>query len=166
VNRRRGFTLIGLITIIIVSAIAIPPMMVGVSGWLDSAHQSERTEAALQLAVDLMEEILAKDFADPDDWDGETSRAEFDDVEDYDGWSSCPPKDGRGADLADFGGFTRSVSIIGVEASDLTPSVPLEPGTTDYMVVTVRVDWDGEFITLDALKVDFSDQYFENFLEE
>ena len=158
-NRSRGFTLIGLITVIIVGAIAVPPMMVGLSSWLDTAHQSERMEIAVQLAVDLMEEILAQDFADPDGTDTETLRADFDDVEDYNGWSSSPPKDAQGNSLTQYSTYTRSVSIIGVPQWDLTPGTPLVPGSTDFMVVTVRVDWDGDYITLVALKVDFSDQY-------
>lgn len=157
--RTEGFTLIGLITMIIVSAIAIPPMMVGLSTWLDAAHQSERMEIAVQLAVDLMEEILAQEFDDPDGVDTETLRADFDDVEDYNGWSSSPPKDRSGNSLTTYSAYTRSVSMIGVPQNDLTPVSPSAPGATDFMVVTVRVDWDGDYITLEALKVDFSSQY-------
>jgi len=165
-NRAEGFTLIGLITVIIVGAIAIPPMMVGLSSWLDTAHQSERMEIAVQLAVDLMEEILAQDFADPDGTDTETLRADFDDVEDYNGWSSTPPKDAAGNSLTQYSAYTRSVLIIGVPQNDLTPAAPLAPGATDFMVVTVRVDWDGDYITLQGLKVDFSDQYYYYFRDD
>lgn len=165
-SREGGFTLIGLITMIIVSAIAIPPMMVGLTTWLDAAHQSERMEIAVQLATDLMEEILARDFDDPDGTDTETLRADFDDVEDYNGWSSSPPKDVNGISLSTYAGYTRSVSIIGVPQNDLTPAAPAAPGATDFMVVTVRVDWDGDYITLDALKVDFSGQYSYYFRDD
>lgn len=159
----RGFTIIGLITVIVVGAIAIPPMMVCIANWLETGHESERMEIAVQIAVDLMEEILAKDFSDPDGSDNETLRVDFDDVEDYNGWSSSPPQDARGISLSSYASFTRSVTVIGVSQSDLTPGTPLTPGSTDYMVVTVRVDWDGEFITLDALKVNFSDQFYYDF---
>ena len=141
-------------------------MMIGISGWLDAAHQSERMEIAVQLATDLMEEILAQDFADPDGSDSETLRADFDDVEDYNGWSSTPPKSAQGNTLSGYTGYTRSVSIIGVSQWDLSPQNPLVPGSTDYMVVTVRVDWDGDYITLVALKVNFSNQYYYYFPDD
>ncbi len=155
----RGFTLIGLITFVVVSAIAIPPMMLCLTGWFDGANQSERMEIAVQLAVDLMEEILAKDFADLDGTDDETARADFDDVDDYNGWSSSPPKDARGTSLTAYGSYSRSVTVTSATQSDLTPLNPPPLGSTEYKVITVRIDWDDDYITIDALKVDFSDQF-------
>ena len=43
---------------------------------------------ALVLADSILEEILQKEYADPDSTSGETTRATFDDVDDYNGKSN------------------------------------------------------------------------------
>jgi len=162
-----GFTLIGLITVITISAIALPPMMIGFNAWLDSAHQAERMESAVQLAVDMMDEILAKDFCDPaygygsfgTGWD-EDERIEYDDVDDYHGWSASPPEDFNGAVLNAYQGFTRSVAVENVTGTLPNIGQSASPGTTAYKRITVRIDWGGAFITIEALKVYFDDQYY------
>lgn len=156
----KGFSLLGLILVIAVGAIAIPPMMVGISLWLKQGMEAARMEEAVQLAVDLMEEILSKEFCDPvggyssfGRGPDETSRMDYDDVDDFHGWSASPPQDRRGNILSQYGGFSRSVVVENVPGDSLNTLTPSDPGTTDYKRITVQVSWQANQIQLIGLKV-------------
>jgi MSHA pilin protein MshD len=153
-NGTQGFTLIGLITLIIVSAIAVPPLLLGVTQWLEKGYEATQMEKAVQLGSDLMDEILSKSFADPDGTE-ESARQSFDDVDDYDGWTSSPPRDCTGSTLTVYGPFTRSATVVNVQGTALGAELASQAGSTDYKRITVRIDWEGEYITLQGLKVRF-----------
>lgn len=83
--RVAGFSLIELVFFIVV-------VSVGLAGVLSVSDVSVRSSAdpmvrkqAIALAESILEEILQKDFADPDGVDGEATRATFDNVADYNG---------------------------------------------------------------------------------
>ena len=84
-KRVAGFSLIELVFFIVV-------VSVGLAGVLSVSDVSVRSSAdpmvrkqVIALAESLLEEILQKDFSDPDGVDGETTRATFDNVADYNG---------------------------------------------------------------------------------
>ncbi len=83
--RVAGFSLIELVFFIVV-------VSVGLAGVLSVSDVSVRSSAdpmvrkqAIVLAESILQEILQKDFADPDGVDGEATRATFDNVADYNG---------------------------------------------------------------------------------
>jgi hypothetical protein len=51
-----------------------------------------------------------------------SGRALFDDLGDYDGWSSSPPVERDGSAVSGFGGFERSVSVVYVDPATLAAS--------------------------------------------
>lgn len=71
------------------------------------------------LAQDLMREILSQGYTDPTDaaaatWGretGESSRAVFDDIDDYDNWTESPVKDAAGNALTSYTGWSRTVDV-------------------------------------------------------
>lgn len=71
------------------------------------------------LGLDLIRETLAQTYMDPTDtsastWGpeaGQTTRATFNDIDDYDDWIESPPKDPAGAPLAGYTGWSRSVIV-------------------------------------------------------
>ena len=104
---------------------------------------------AMLLAEDLMEEILQHAYAEPDNTvlfgvegsESVTERSEWDDVDDYHGWQSSPPRDHQGVPVADLH-WTRSVVVEYVRASH--PSVVVSnAGDTGVKRVTVVVYHDG-----------------------
>ena len=71
------------------------------------------------LAQELIREILAQSYSDPADpnattWGldtGETTRATFDDLDDYSGWTESPVKNAAGTALTGYTGWSRSVTV-------------------------------------------------------
>lgn len=88
----------------------------------------DRARATL-LAEELMSEILEQDYEDSSlaagsfgVESGETgsSRAPWDDVDDYDGWSASPPQQKDGTVLTGFTGWRRTAEVKWVSATDST----------------------------------------------
>jgi Tfp pilus assembly protein PilV len=81
---------------------------------------------AQSLACDLLSEILAKEYQDasrdaalqPDLDERPTDKTSFDDVDDYHRWQETPPQDRQGQAIAGLTGWTRSVRVEFVEATD------------------------------------------------
>ena len=141
---RRGITLVE----VAVSAALIGLMLVATMQAVGAvfrtrlaARQRQQGEA---LARELMAEIFQASYKDPQGGttfgpeSGETgsSRAGFDDVDDYDGWSESPPKDKAGAAIPNCTGWSRQVTIGRVE-----PALPLVPLLleTGLKLITVTV---------------------------
>ncbi len=139
----RGFTLVDLILVIIIVAIAIPPMLALFIEMVSGSTFGVTVSRANALASTLREEIQSKK------WDesapppslilgpetGE-SRAIFDDVDDFDGLDESPPRDSQGAILAGFTGFRQQVSVCYVAETDFDTCIG---GPTMYKQVTVTV---------------------------
>ncbi len=78
------------------------------------------------LAQELIREILAQNYTDPSDpgattWgpeSGETTRATFDDLDDYIGWNESPVKNAAGTALTGYTGWSRSVVVQKLNKSD------------------------------------------------
>lgn len=100
------------------------------------------------LAQDLMTEILRQSYEDPDDtptFGPETSestgsRAGFDDVDDYTGWSASPPQKKDGAGTSDGPAWQRSVTVEYVAVNDLTTVVESDQGVKRITVTVTRND--------------------------
>jgi hypothetical protein len=86
------------------------------------------TRDAQSLAQELLAEIVQRHFQEPGGGAGfgleppETSlsRANWDDVDDYHGWASSPPRDPSGASIPGFDGWSRSVRVAFADPSDPT----------------------------------------------
>jgi MSHA pilin protein MshD len=147
-TRRRGTTLVEAVAAILTLGIAIPPL-VGLftevaSSTVDHTYQG----VARAYANALMEEIVSKEFEDADESSGsfgteEGARASFDDVDDFDGLSNSPPERITGADLDEYGGFTRGATVDNVTAADPDPATPAADGSTDFKRIRVTVTWTG-----------------------
>jgi MSHA pilin protein MshD len=141
---QRGVTLIDLILVIIIVAIAIPPMVgVFITNTRNSTFGVTMARAN-HLASNLFEEIRSKR------WDenvgaasatlgpetGET-RATFDDVDDFHGLNETPPRDSQGVAMSGSTGFGQQVSVCYVAGTALDTC--LGSGTSNYKRITVTV---------------------------
>lgn len=103
-------------------------------------------ERALLLAQDLLNEILVQAYeepVDPPSFGRESpesggTRADWDDVDDYHGWTGSPPEEKDGTTMTWLGGWSRSVQVERVRASDVTALAGSDEGVKRINVVVKR----------------------------
>ncbi|MCH7790653.1 MAG: hypothetical protein IID31_00025 [Planctomycetes bacterium] len=150
-----GFTLVeAAISTIIVGGVLVASLNV-IGAAAMTRHRLAQRQRARLLASDLMSEILSLPYADPTlgagvnlgPEPGEVSgtRALFDDVDDYHGWSVSPPQSKDGAPLNGFAGWNRSVTCRHVAMDTLDEMI----GDTGVIEITVSVRRKGT--TLDSI---------------
>jgi len=85
VNKRRhqGFTLIEVIIFIVVVSVGLAGILSVMNTVVKSSADPMVRKQAMAIADSIMEEILQKEYADPDGTGGETLRSTMDDVSDY-----------------------------------------------------------------------------------
>src|SRR5689334_8248461 len=128
-----GFTLVeALFCVVIVSGLLLAASRA--FGAIARARQVQMDRTlGFGLADQLLTEVMQCYFKEPAGGTtlgpdaGETSRAQFDDCDDYNGWSESPPQLRDGTVLTEFTGWTRSVSVTCVR-----PDAPnIAAGATD-----------------------------------
>ncbi len=129
-----------LITFVLVSTIQIVAPLARTS----TVH-ADRLVAA-NLASELAEEIATKAFAEAGAGDTDylgpgvderpDNRLDFDDVDDYHGWSASPPRNSKNEPYTNLAGWTRSVNI--AHADPANPAVE-SPTYTGVKRVTISV---------------------------
>lgn len=110
-----------------------------------SAH---RRLVAANLASELRDEIATKLFVDPasvdpdsigiDADDAKTKRLDFDDIDDYHGWSSSPPVISRGVANTGLSGWARSVKVSHVLLADAATESPTNTGLKRVTVIVSK----------------------------
>ena len=85
-RKQKGFTLIELIIFIVVVGAGLAGILVATSNVVKSSADPMVRKQAMATADSILEEILQKEYSDPDGVQGnETTRATMDDVDDYNG---------------------------------------------------------------------------------
>ncbi len=135
-RRQRGLTLIEVVTSITVIALAGMAVL-GVLAYLSASSGSALAGSQARAVADLyLAEALAKPFTDPDGVDGESSRALYDDVDDYNGIDDASAVDFAGNPA---GAFRVRVSVVPGALGTLPAA--------NVRRVDVRVDLpDGQFV--------------------
>lgn len=149
IRSRDGFSLIE----VSVSTLLVGLIVVGAMRCFSATAQTGQAATdqtlAVLLAEELMEEILQQGYAEPDGAvefgidDGEfaDNRQTWDDVDDYDDWSRCPPADPEGSPLTDDS-WTRAVTVVQVHAEDLS-QVVADSNDTGVKLISVKVHRNG-----------------------
>jgi len=134
--RRRGISLVETVISMLIVAI----MAVAALRTVGSSAVARQTQAAQcrgpALARQLMAEILPNHYAEPDETpqfgtetgESSSSRSNYDDVDDYNGWSSTPPAANDATAMSDLSGWTRSVTVRYVDPDNLTTVVGSDQG--------------------------------------
>ena len=152
------------VSMVIVSVILLTAMnMVGAAGQ-STRSMTDRGTGHL-LAEQLMAEILAQAYEDPDEpagsfgrdgfEDATTDRSYFDDVDDYDRWSSMPPEYKDGTTEPGYPQWKRRVDVDWVHPADAGMIVESNTGIK-RIVVTVKRDT-VKVAELRALRTDSGD---------
>ena len=152
-KKSAGFTLAEVLVAVVVIVIALVPLITVLGQGVKRGKDPQKITVANFLAQDLMEEIMCKKFdEDPTNPDttvnlgpdsGETrsgnpTTRNYDDVDDYDGYTETPPKEVDGTVMTDYTGYTRSVVVDYVSETNLDL---VSTAITRFKRVSVTVSW-------------------------
>ncbi len=130
---QRGVTLVELLVSIVIVAIAASTVLGVLSMTTAGSADPMIRHQAAAVAEAYLEEILLKPLSDPDALDGEAARADFDDIDDYDGLSDGGAHDQFGVPLPGLADYNVAVSVA---PSAGLPSVPAADTMRVDVVVT------------------------------
>lgn len=145
----RGFTMVEtVLATLLVGTVLISTLSL-VGPVLRTTENAEREVIAQRLADELLNEIASQAFVEPSAGDSEddlgpntgertTVRADFDDVDDYDGWVGFPPEEKSGSAKSGLSRWARQVKVEHVLASDLTTSSVSATGVKRIRVQVVH----------------------------
>ena len=137
-------------------------MLVAALRTVGSSARARQIQASCRrgpaLARELISEILPAHYADPnetpvfgiEETEDASVRSTFDDVDDYHGWSSCPPCSRDGAVIPNFVGWRRTVAVQCVDPDDVTGTAVSDMGLK-RIIVTVT-DPQGRQSVMSALR--------------
>lgn len=145
---RNAFTIVEAVISTVIVAVMFVAALSAVGASRVTQHRVALVSQGRLLVESLLSEVLRQNYEDPDGAavfgleSGEpvTVRANFDDVDDFDGWSSSPPVDRDGTPLADSTGWKRTVHVEWVDPSDPGQVKTVETGVKR---VTVTVEYGG-----------------------
>ncbi len=158
IHRRRGLTLAEVAISTLLVGVVLAAAMNTVGGVLKTRNVTVEAQVGPALARDLMSEVLQNAFTDPEAPDGPigtetgestTTRADFDDVDDYNGWNKPSPVNSDGTALGYGTGWQRQVSVGFVNPNTLTTN-NLDTGLK-LIVVTVTAS-NGNTTVLQTLR--------------
>jgi MSHA pilin protein MshD len=159
-NRKRAFTLVeAMVSVVIIAVLLVVGLnVVGASGM--NQYRSAQRATAAALAHDLMSDILQQPYKEPttapvfgpESGESASNKAQFDDVDDFNGWSESPPRDRANTALSDLSGWTRSVTVQWVSTA---PPFAAAATDTSLKQITVTVRRNGAILaSIVAIKGD------------
>ncbi len=151
-RRRVGFSLLEVSVASLIVGVVLAAALNTVGSATSSQFQTAHRTQAYLLAHALMAEILALDYQDPIasvglgrevDELASTTRAPYDDVDDYEAIGDDPPVAKDGTALTNVADWSRSVDVDFVRATDLTTPVLVDEGAKR---IVVSVYHDGQLM--------------------
>ncbi|MFN3397749.1 MAG: prepilin-type N-terminal cleavage/methylation domain-containing protein [Sulfurimicrobium sp.] len=142
IDIQSGLTLIELVIFIVIVSVAVAGVLSVMNFTTQHSADPLVRKQAAALADSILEEILLKDYADPDGTEtGESGRDTYDDVSDYNGKSN--------ADFADLPGEL-SAYVIAIKVEDGSAAL----GVTAKKI-TVTVTNGGESISMTGYRANY-----------
>ncbi len=147
-RRTPGFTLVEAVISIVLVGVLLVAAINTLGATAVSTRNIEHQALGYTLVADLMAEILSQAYEEPDDTpdfgreSGESGggRMDWDDVDDYDGWSATPPETKDEEPLDGYDQWTRSVEVAFVQTASLNNEVGVETGVKR---ITVTASFNG-----------------------
>ncbi len=142
---RRGISLPETVVSILLIGFVLVSTLQIVSPMVNSTSLHTDRLVAANLASELRDEIATKLFVDPDAVDPDSigldaddariNRLDFDDIDDYHGWSSSPPEISRGVANTGLSGWSRTVKVSHVLLADAATESPTNTGLKGVTVI-------------------------------
>jgi len=160
-TRGSAFTIVEAVisTIIVAFMLVAALSTVGASRFVQ--QKTSRADRGRQLAESLLAEVLRQSYQDPaqpvafglEGDESTATRAAFDDVDDYEGWSASPPIGKDGTALANASGWTRTVAVVWIDPHH--PAV-VKASETHAKRITVTAQYNNvPHATLAAVRTDY-----------
>jgi len=131
---KKGFTLVEILIALVILSMGIAMLITMFTVGMDGVVANQARTQATNLAQDLMDEILGKNF--PHDGK-EANRSLYTDVSDYSDWGPySPPKSYSETGLTQYASFSRSADVYYVSTSDLDTEVV---DATDLKAISVWI---------------------------
>ncbi len=144
-SQQRGFTLIELIIFIVVVSAGLAGILSVMNSVVKSSADPIVRKQAMAMAESILEEIVQKEYSDPDGTSGETTRATMDDVDDYNGKTAAEIQTLFADSLAQVPGYT--IAIVVDSAAPLFG--------VDMKKITVTVNRGSESISLSGYRANY-----------
>jgi MSHA pilin protein MshD len=149
---QRGFTLIEVIIFIVVVGAGLAGILSVMNTVVKSSADPLITKQTMAIAESMLEEILLKEFANPAGGYSGTSRALFDDVDDYNGYTTA-------GGIVDLNGTAvtglTSYNISGVTVATATAAQSAELNAIGAKRVTVTVTGPQGAISLTGYRANY-----------
>ncbi len=138
-----GITLIETVLSLLIIGGAFVASLNAISGARASQAIAAQQRLGLILAEDLMAEVLSQPYKEDTTLGielGENTgdRSNYDDIDDYRGWTSTPPTDVDGGDILGAQGYTRSVQVDRVQFWSPTTTSVTDQGMLRIIVTVTR----------------------------
>ncbi len=147
-TRRTAISLVESVVALTVVSVILVVALQTVAASRETAVSTRQRAIDTLLAQDLLEEILSLPYEDPNAPGGPigpevgesaASRAEFDDVDDYNGWSAKPPQRKDGSKLNQFADSRRDVRVVWITTTPPVTEVTYDTGVKLIEVTVTHV---------------------------
>jgi type II secretory pathway pseudopilin PulG len=147
-QRPRAFTLIKAVISTVIVAVMFAAALNTVGASRITQYKASLAGQGRMFAESLMSEILQQGYREPgttyvfgrESGELETSRAAYDDVDDYQGWSESPPVAKDGTALPNSANWRRTVTVEWVDPLDPKQVSATETGARRITVVAIFRD--------------------------
>lgn len=154
----RGFTLIEASITLVLTSTLVLASLVAVGGSVKARVQHENATSGFNASHDLLNEILAQSYMHPgatpvfglEAGESATTRIAWNDVDDYDGWTSSPPQRPDGTEITELEQWTRTVSVAWVYAD--TPGADAASDTGVKRIEVTTTSPNGHSVSAVALR--------------
>ncbi len=144
--RQRGFTLIELIIFIVVVSVGLAGILSVMNTVVKSSADPMVRKQAMVLAESILEEVLQKEYANPDGgYTGAPDRTQFDDVDDYKGLTAPQIETLFADSRTQVPGYTIAINVAAAAAVS----------GVDMKRVTVTVSRGSESIALSGYRANY-----------
>lgn len=151
IKRQAGISLVELILFIVIVSVGIVGILSVMNITTQHSADPMVRKQALAVAESLLEEISLKDFANPTGGYSGADRAQFDDVSDYNGYTSTGIVDISGVAIGSLSGY--NISSVSVDAAASLGGI----GGGEVKLITVTVTGPGnESITLSGYRTNYA----------
>lgn len=144
---RRGSSLLEAAVSTLLVGVLLTASMRTVGSSLLAQNRVAELAVAQFLANGLVAEIVAQKYLEPgakssikqrESGESGSSRAQYDDVDDYNGWTDSPPQNKAGVVLSTYQGWQRRVSVEWVDPSDIQQVSSTETSAKRIIVTVSR----------------------------